>query len=448
MSDSSTPAFDSKGSLAEWDPENEAQWEGGGKQLANRTLWVTTFNLTLAFAVWFVVSAIISRLGKIGFDFSTTQLYWLVAMPGLAAGTLRLVHMFLIPMYGTRRVITFATLSLLVPLVGWYFAIQNEATPYAVFLVLAFLAGLGGGNFSSFMPSTSLFFPKKKLGTALAVQAGIGNFGVSLVQFITPVVIGVGIVGGSQMFQKEPEAPAKEIYLQNAVLLWIPLVLIAAILAWTLLRSVPVKANMREQMDIFREHKTYQMTGLYIMTFGTFSGLAAAFPLLIEKRFGEFANAPDPLTYAFIGPLVGSVMRVVAGPLSDRFGGARVTQVAGIGMTVSAAWAATLMSPESRDDFTPFVLAMVGIFFFSGIGNASVFKQIPGLFDVRKTAGVVGWTGAVAAYGPFFVAVLISFAVSQFGSPAAFFVALAAFCAINVCLNWWFFARKNAPYPC
>ena len=63
------------------------------------------------------------------------------------------------------------------------------------------------------------------------------------------------------------------------------------------------------------------------------------------------------------------------------------------------------MSPDSRDDFTLFVLAMVGIFFFSGIGNASVFKQIPGLFDVRKTAGVVGWTGAVAAYGPFFVAV-------------------------------------------
>ena len=443
-----TPAPGMARELKEWDPENEAQWEAGGRRLANRTLWVTTLNLTLAFAVWFVVSAIISRLGKSGFDFSTTQLYWLVAMPGLAAGTLRLAHMFLIPMFGTRKVVTFSTLSLLLPLIGWYIAIQNDQTSYGIFLVLAFLAGLGGGNFSSFMPSTSLFFPKKKLGTALAIQAGIGNFGVSLVQFLTPVMIGVGIAGGSQTFKKKPDLPPKEIYLQNAVLLWIPLVIIAAVLAWTMLKSVPVKANMREQMDIFREHKTYQMTGLYIMTFGTFSGLAAAFPLLIEKRFGEFANAPDPLTNAFIGPLVGSLMRVVAGPLSDRFGGARVTQVAGIGMTASAIWAATLMTPESRDDFTPFVLAMVGIFFFSGIGNASVFKQIPGLFDVRKTAGVVGWTAAVAAYGPFLVAVLISFAVSSYGSPAPFFTGLAIFCGINVVLNWWFFARKNAPYPC
>jgi NNP family nitrate/nitrite transporter-like MFS transporter len=298
------------------------------------------------------------------------------------------------------------------------------------------------------MPSTSLFYPKKKMGTALAVQAGIGNFGVSLVQFITPVVIGMSIVGGSQAFQKKPDVPAKDIYLQNAVLLWIPLVLIGSILAWTMLRAVPVKANMREQMDIFREHKTYQMTGLYIMTFGAFSGLAAAFPLLIEKRFGGFENAPDPLTYAFIGPLVGSLMRVVAGPISDRFGGAKVTHYAAIGMTVFAAWAATLMSPDSRDDFTLFVIAMVGIFFFAGVGNASVFKQIPGLFDVRKTAGVVGWTAAVAAYGPFFVSVLISFSVSTWGSPAAFFIGLAVFCAVNVVLNWWFFARKNAPYPC
>jgi len=449
MSESSAPALDLKGdTLSEWDPENEAQWEGGGKQLANRTLWVTTFNLLLAFAVWFVVSAMISRLGKIGYDFSTSQLYWLVAMPGLAAGTLRLVHMFLTPMFGTRKVVTFSTLSLLIPLIGWYFAVQNEATSYGVFLALAFLAGLGGGNFSSFMPSTSLFYPKKKLGTALAVQAGIGNFGVSLVQFITPVVIGIGVVGGTQSFKKKPDLPPKDIYLQNAVLLWIPLVLIGAVLAWTMLRSVPVKASMREQMDIFREHKTYQMTGLYIMTFGTFSGLAAAFPLLIEKRFGDFANAPDPLTYAFIGPLVGSLMRVVAGPISDRFGGAKVTQVAALGMTGFALWAATLMHPESRSDFTPFVLAMVGIFFFSGIGNASVFKQIPGLFDVRKTAGVVGWTAAVAAYGPFIVAVLISWAVSASGSPEPFFIGLAVFCAVNLVLNWWFFARKNAPYPC
>ncbi len=446
---SEAPKLDLSGdTLTEWDPENEAQWEAGGKQLANRTLWVTTFNLMLAFSVWFVVSAMISRLGKIGFDFSTSQTFWLVAMPGLAAGSLRLVHMFLTPMFGTRKVVTFSTLTLLIPLIGWYFAIQNTNTSYATFMVLAFLAGLGGGNFSSFMPSTSLFFPKKKLGTALAIQAGIGNLGVSLVQFITPVVIGFAVLGGSQTFKKKPDLPGKEIHLQNAVLLWIPLVIIAAILAWTMLRSVPVHANVREQMDIFREKHTYTMTSLYVMTFGAFSGLAAAFPVLIDKRFGDFENAPDPLTYAFIGPLVGALVRVAAGPVSDRFGGAKVTQIAGIGMVACSIWASTTMSPDSRDDFTIFVLAMVGIFFFAGVGNASTFKQIPGLFDMRKTAGVVGWTAAIAAYGPFLVSVLISFSVSQSGSPKGFFLGLAVFCAANVALNWWYFARKNAPNPC
>lgn len=434
--------------LTNFDPENDAFWEATGERLARRTLVVTTFNLLLAFAVWFVVSAMISRLGKIGFQFTTAQTYWLVAMPGLAAGTLRLVHMFLTPIFGTRRVVSIATATLLIPLAGWYFAIQNTSTPYWVFVVLAFLAGLGGGNFSSFMPSTSLFYPKRKLGTALAIQAGIGNFGVSLVQFLTPMVIGVAMLGTTQEFHKKPGLPATEIHLQNAVLIWIPLVIIGAVLAATLLRSVPVKANMREQMDIFRERHTYTLTSLYLMTFGAFSGLAAAFPILIEKRFGGFDGAPDPLAYAFLGPLVGSVMRVIAGPLSDRIGGARLTAISGVGMAVCAAITATLVTPESVDDFTPFVLAMCGIFFFAGIGNASTFKQIPMLFSPRKAAGVVGWTAAIAAYGPFLVSVLISLAVSASGSPAAFFIGLAVFCAANVVLNWWFFARRGAPNPC
>ncbi len=439
---------DRRREIVGWDPENEEFWEREGEKIARRTLWITTFNLLLAFAVWFVVSAIISRLGKIGFDFTTSQLYWLIAMPGLAAGSFRLIHMFLTPIVGTRCVVSVSTSMLLIPLVGWYVAIQNLSTPYWVFLLLAFLAGLGGGNFSSFMPSTSLFFPKKKLGTALAIQAGIGNFGVSLVQFLTPLLIGFSVLGASQSFQKKPELPAKEIYLQNAVLFWIPLVVIAAILAVVFLKSVPVHANMREQMDIFRERHTYTMTSLYLMTFGAFSGLAAAFPILIEKRFGGFDGAPDPLTYAFIGPLVGSLMRVVAGPISDRFGGARITQVAGIGMATFAVITALLVNPDSVDDFTPFVLGMVGIFFFAGVGNASTFKQIPMLFDTRKAAGVVGWTAAIAAYGPFLVSVLISFTVASSGSPAAFFYGLAVFCVANVALNWWFFARRGAPAPC
>ncbi len=284
--------------LKEWEPENEEFWTTRGKAIATRTLIITTANLMVAFAVWFVVSAIISRLGKAGFDLSKSELYWLVAMPGLAGGTFRLIHMFLTPIYGTRHVVAISTALLMIPLTGWYFAVQNPDTPYWVLLGLAFLAGLGGGNFSSFMPSTSLFFPKRDQGTALGVQAGIGNFGVSLVQFLTPWVIGFSMIGSA--------VNAKgDLYLQNALLIWMPPVILLSILAWARLRSVPVRANMREQMDIFSEKHTYTMTSLYMMTFGTFAGFAAAFPVLIKNEFGQFGH--DPLTYAFIGPLVGSI---------------------------------------------------------------------------------------------------------------------------------------------
>ncbi len=433
--------------IPDWDPENESFWESKGKSIANRTLIVTTFNLTLAFAVWFMVSAIVGKLKGSGFNLSKSELYWLVAMPGLAAGTLRLVHMWLIPIFGTRKVVTFSTLSLLVPLVGWYFAVQDTNTSYAVLIALAFLAGLGGGNFSSFMPSTSLFFPKKKLGTALGVQAGIGNFGVSLVQFLTPWLIGIG-VGAMLVFHKKPGAPGADVYLGGAFIFWIPFVIIGAIAAWFMLRDVPVKAKVSEQMDIFREKHTYTMTSLYMMTFGTFSGLAAAFPVLIKNQYGDFANAPDPLKYAFLGPLVGSLARIVAGPISDRVGGAKVTMVSGIGATVFAILVAGYAKPSTIGDFTPFVLFMCGVFLFAGIGNASTFKQIPMLFSARKASGVIGWTAAIAAYGPFIFSVLISWCASSFGSPSYFFYGLAVFCALNVALNWVYFARPGAPDPC
>ena len=425
--------------LPEWEPEDNDFWASRGKRIATRTLVITTANLMVAFAVWFVVSALISRLDKAGFTLSKSELYWLVAMPGLAGGTFRLIHMFLTPIYGTRHVVSISTALLLLPLGGWFFAVQDPDTPYWILLGLAFLAGLGGGNFSSFMPSTSLFFPKRDQGTALGIQAGIGNFGVSLVQFLTPWVIGFSMIGSA--------VNAKgDLYLQNALLIWMPPVILLSILAWARLRSVPVRANMREQMDIFSEKHTYTMTSLYMMTFGTFAGFAAAFPVLIKNEFGTFGH--DPLTYAFIGPLVGSIMRIVSGPVSDRFGGARVTQVSALGLIVFTTLTSFYVAGESADDFKPFVLCMIGMFFFAGIGNASTFKQIPSLFPTLKAAGVIGWTAAIAAYGPFLFSVLISFSTSQSGDPRAFFYGLVAFYVFNLILNWWFFARKNAPNPC
>ena len=438
--------------LSRWEPENTSFWSAGASGLAWRTLTITTLNLTMAFIVWFLVSALVVRLPQIGFKFTPQQLFWLAAMPGLAGGTLRLVHMFLTPMFGTRLVVSLSTLSLLIPLVGWFYAVQDPGTPYWMLMLLAFLAGLGGGNFSSFMPSTSLFFPKRLQGTALAIQAGIGNFGVSIVQFVTPWIIGFALMGGAA-FMGDSQTLTKagvqsQVYLQNAAAVMIPFTFVFGVSAWLMLKSVPVKANFAQQFDIFRSRHTWSMTSLYIMTFGAFSGLAATFPLLIKQIYGGFEGAPDPLAWAFYGPLVGSAARVVAGPLSDKLGGARVTHWAGLGMLGATLWVTTLTSPTGLDSFPMFVAGMLTMFFFAGVGNASTFKQMPMLFEPRQAGGVIGFTAAIAAYGPFLFGMLFAASFGAFKSATPVFYGLAAFFAFNVVLNWWMYARRGAANPC
>lgn len=237
--------------LSKWEPEDSVFWENEGKKIAWKTLWITTISLTISFATWFMISAIVVKLPDIGFSFDQDQLFWLAAMPGLAAGTLRIVHTFLLPIYGTRHVITFSTLIKLIPCIGIAFAVMNPTTPFWVFMVLAFTAGFGGGDFSSFMPSTNLFFPKKLKGTALGIQAGIGNFGVSLAQFMTPALLGLAFVGGSQTFTKKDPITKEvivksEIYLQNASLWYVPLVILLTIFCWFMLRSIPIKASFKQ----------------------------------------------------------------------------------------------------------------------------------------------------------------------------------------------------------
>jgi NNP family nitrate/nitrite transporter-like MFS transporter len=428
--------------LPTWDPETD--WDS---KRAWRTLWVTTFDLTLAFATWFLVSAIAPKLNSIGFDLSKGQLYWLAAMPGLAGGTLRLIWTFLPPILGTRKLVTMSTALLVLPLIGWSMAVQNPETPFAILLFLGALSGLGGGAFSGFMPSTSYFFPRAKQGTALGIQAGIGNFGVSLVQFITPWIIGFAVIGGSQKMVNTDTGTSREVYWQNASYIWLPFIVVGVVLAWMLLRSVPVAARgVRDQLDIFSNKHTWIMTYLYVITFGTFSGLAAAFGLLIKNLYGSDvfgAAGVDPLRYAFLGALVGSVARVISGPIADRLGGGKLTVVSTLGIAGSSAFTATQIAPTSADQFPLFLTGMLLIFFFAGIGNASTFKQMPMIFERRQAGGVIGWTSGVAAYGPFGMGILLASI-----APSLFFIMGIVFGLIAAGIAWWFYARAGAEKPC
>ena len=462
---STAPARSGGEWLQSWDPENEESWDSG---LAWRTLWITTFCLTLAFIAWFLPSAIIPKLNALGYTWTKSQLYWMAAMPGLAAGLFRLVWMVLPPIMGTRKMVALSTLLLTASTLGWGVRVQQPTAPYWELMVLAFLAGIGGGVFSGFMPSTSFFFPRRMQGTALGLQAGLGNFGVSVVQLLTPYLIamsGLAIFGGSQVL-KTAGKPDKNVYFQNAAFVWIPLMIIGAVLAWTMLKSVPVKANIRQQFDIFSNQDTWWMTLIYIMTFGTFSGLAAQFGLLMSNLYGagndkvvsgagaaakvliEGYAVPDPVKYVFLGPLIGAGARVVFSPLTDRMGGAKWSLVSGIGLIASIVYTIPALTPDYssaaalKGDFSQFLWGMLAIFLFSGIGNASTFKQMPMIFEKRQAGGVIGWTAAIAAFGPFLFGVGLNFL-----GPVTFYWIGVAWAVGCVVLTWMRYARKGAPKP-
>lgn len=435
--------------LEKWEPDNPVFWKETGSRIAWRTLTITTIALTLSFATWFMLSAVVVRIPQIGFQFNTMQLFWLAAMPGLAGGTFRIVHTFLIPIYGTRHVITATTFLKLIPCIGIGLAVMNPATPFWVFIVLALLAGFGGGDFSSYMPSTRFFFPRKMQGTALGIQAGIGNFGVSLTQFVTPWIIGFAAAGRAQTMTVG--GGTRSIWLQNAAFWYLPLLVVIGVTAWLYLRSVPIKASFGEQLDIFKVKHTWFCTITYVMTFGSFSGLSAIFPLLIKTLYGSFDGAPDPLKYAFLGPLVGSLARIAFGPLADKVGGAILTHITGIVLIIGTLAMAGLglLTPTSLEQFPAFVAIMLALFFFTGIGNAATFRQYPIIFadSPRQGAGVIGWTAAVAAYGPFLFSTLVGASITSAGSPKPFFYGVVVFYVIATAINWWYYARRGCERP-
>lgn len=449
--------------LEGWSPE-EGKWD---PKLAHKTGMITTFTLGLAFSTWFLASALAPKLQGLGFQLSKSELYWITAVPGLAGGLLRILWMFLPPIFGTRKLVTFTTLLLLIPLVGWGVAVQNPNTTYKQFLALAFLSGIGGGAFSGFMPSTSYFFPKRLQGTTLGLQAGLGNFGVSFVQFMTPWIVGfslIGIMGPARKFMNPTNGTVTDVWYQNAAYIYIPFVLIGAVLAWTILKSVPVTANFRQQIDIFGNVDTLWMTFLYVMTFGIFSGLSAQFGLLIKNVFGagngnivEVVDGvnhllvagytiPDVAKYAFLGPLVGAGARILFAPLTDKFGGAPWTLVSGLGLLGSIIFTIQHVSPDVSlgattltNEFHSFLYGMIAIFLFAGIGNASTFKQMPMIFEPRQAGGVIGWVSAIAAFGPFIFGIGLVVL-----SPSAFLSVLALYVILCIVITWVRYARPGA----
>ncbi|WP_116653964.1 nitrate/nitrite transporter [Pelagibacterium sediminicola] len=441
--------------IDDWRPEDPQFWNDTGRRIARRNLWVSIPALVFAFAVWMVWSVVVAQLPSIGFDFSQDQLFWLAALPALSGATLRIFYSFMVPIFGGRLWTTLSTASLLIPAMGIGYAVQDPSTPYLIFVVLALLCGLGGGNFASSMANISFFFPQAEKGHAMGLNAGLGNLGVSLMQFLVPLAITAGVFGAlGGVPQELPDG--SHIWMQNAGFIWVPFILASTAAAWLGMNDLTdARASFREQAVIFTRTQNWVMCLLYVGTFGSFIGYSAGFPLLSGLAFPEI----DALQFVFLGPLIGALSRAGSGRLADRVGGGRVTFWVFAGMI--AAVLVVIWGLESAS-FAVFFAGFMALFFFSGIGNSSTFQMIPVIMrkeiarlyphedmadrrrrSDREAAAIVAFTSAIGGYGGFFIPKAYGSSIELTGAPLAALWAFLVFYGLCLAVTWAVYTRRG-----
>ncbi len=455
-------ALAATGEIRDWRPEDKTFWDGGGRAIARRNLWISVPCLLLSFAVWMVWSVVVAKLPSVGFAFSNEQLFWLASLPGLSGATLRIFYSFMPAIFGGRLWTTLATWSLLMPALGIGFAVQNPDTPYWIFLALALLCGFGGGNFASSMANISFFFPKAEKGNALAVNAGLGNLGVSVVQFVVPLAITAGVFGwlGGAPQSATQGGVTTTLWLQNAGFVFVPFIVASAFAAWFGMNDIAtMKASFADQAVIFRRTHNWIMCWLYTGTFGSFIGFSAAFPLLSKILFPEV----NVLQYAFLGPLVGAVSRATAGRACDRIGGGRITFWVFIAMSLGVVGVLYAIGMKgSPAAFPVFFASFLFLFAATGVGNASTFQMIPAIMrkevarlerglsaadlarqSDKEAAAIIGFTSAVAAYGAFFIPKSFGTSIAATGGAEVALYAFLAFYLSCIAITWWFYTRRE-----
>ncbi|WP_313620193.1 NarK family nitrate/nitrite MFS transporter [Achromobacter sp.] len=456
--------------LARWEPDNPGFWKQTGARVANRNLWISIPALMLAFSIWMLWSVVVVNLDRAGFMLSKNQLFWLTALPALSGATLRIFYSFLVPVFGGRKWTAISTASLLIPALGMGFALRDPTTSFPTLLILALLCGLGGGNFSSSMANISFFFPKEKKGLATGLNAGIGNLGVSLVQFVVPVVISVGVFGVAAGDPQVVTANGAQqnLWLQNAGFIWVIPIALASIAAWFGMNDIAdARASFADQAVIFKRKHNWLMCWLYVGTFGSFIGFSAGFAMLTKTLFPTV----NPMAYAFLGPLVGSLTRPVGGWVSDKLGGAKVTLFTFAAMIAAVVGVVAFLPGDGRPgDFNGFLAMFIVLFALTGLGNGSTFRMIPVIFlrertqaardnspaalkqatadAAKESAAVLGFSGAIGAYGGFFIPRSFGTSLEMTGSVQTALYCFIAFYATCMLITWWYYARRNAPVPC
>lgn len=432
--------------LEDWRPEDEQFWDGGGRAVARRNLLVSVFSEHIGFSIWSLWSVFVLFLGpNYGISADPKQAaaekFMLTIVPTAIGSAVRLPYTFAVAKFGGRNWTVISAALLLVPLIATGIALK-PGTSYATLLVLAALAGVGGGNFASSMTNINSFFPQRLKGAALGLNAGGGNIGVATVQLIGLLVI----------------ATAGKDHPRVMVAIYLPLVVIAIAAAALLQDNIAnVRNEKRAMRDACADVHTWLISLLYIGTFGSFIGFGFAFGQVLSNEFGShFLSAAtgrvDPVKVmylTFLGPLTGSLVRPVGGWLADRLGGARTTLW---NFAAMAAAGSTVLVASKQGSLPLFLVGFMALFVFSGIGNGSVYKMIPAVFrlrtggdqEARRIANaVIGIAGAIGAFGGVLVNIAFRQSFLGSGNGDAAYVGFIAFYALCLAVTWAVYVRPS-----
>ncbi|MGW5637832.1 nitrate/nitrite transporter [Streptomyces sp. NPDC003832] len=426
--------------IEHWDPEDETFWNEQGEKIARRNLFFSVLSEHIGFSIWTLWSVMVLFMGP-EYGLTPADKFVIVSMATAVGAVVRVPYTFAVAIFGGRNWTVISASMLLLPTVA-AFTVMEPGTSFTTFLLCAMLAGVGGGNFASSMTNINAFFPLRKKGWALGLNAGGGNIGVPVVQLIGLAVIGAS--GGPRLLLG----------------IYIPLIVVAAVLAAIYMDSITsVKNDTGAAWDSVKEAHTWIMSFLYIGTFGSFIGYSFAFGLVLQTQFGR---TPLQAAYVtFIGPLLGSLIRPLGGALADRFGGAKITLWNYVAM---AAATSVVIVASMRESLPLFTTAFIALFVLSGLGNGSTFKMIPGIFHAkalakgltgeaaaaygRRLSGAsMGLIGAVGALGGLGINLAFRQSFLSVGSGTGAFVAFLAFYGACFVVTWAVYLRRPAAQP-
>ncbi|HTJ33963.1 MAG TPA: MFS transporter [Dactylosporangium sp.] len=421
--------------IDDWHPEDPDFWARTGAKVARRNLIVSILSEHIGFSIWSLWSVFVLFLGpKYGLD--PAQKFLLTSAPTLVGAVLRLPYTFAVATFGGRNWTIFSALMLLVPTI---FAgiILEPGVSFNTLLIAAAVAGVGGGNFASSMANINAFYPQRLKGWALGINAGGGNIGVAAVQLVGLLVL----------------ATAGAAHPRLIVLIYLPLIVIAAVLAAIYMDNLTHASNDKRAMrDVIKDGHAWIMSLLYIGTFGSFIGFGFAFGQVLQVQFKADFSTPVKAAYlTFLGPLLGSLIRPIGGMLADRFGGARISFWNFVAM---AAGAGTVLIASREHSLPLFVTGFVFLFIFSGLGNGSTYKMIPAIFRAknpdddqqarRLATALIGVAGAIGAAGGVLVNLAFRQSFLEYKTGDAAYIAFIAYYALCFGVTWLVYLRSSA----